>query len=87
MSKKRITMNEQVRRAIRESGVSRYAIFKACGLHKRGLSLFMNGKRGLNLTTVDALADVLGLALVVRKPVRVSPPAKPGPKPKKGTKP
>ena len=82
MSKKRITMNEQVRRAIRQSGVSRYAILKACGLDVRGLSPFMKGKRGLNLKTVDALADVLGLTLVVRGPVRVSPPAKPGRKPK-----
>ncbi len=48
--------------------MSRYAICKASGVEQAVMSRFMAGKRGLTLTTLDALADVLGLDLVVRKP-------------------
>ena len=84
MSKRRQTVSDAVRRAIEESGVSRYRICRAAGLDGASISRFMAGKTGLTLASVDALAEVLGLDLVARGPVKVSPPAKRGPKPKKG---
>lgn len=79
MSKKRTSVTDQVRRAILTSGMSRYAICKASGVEQAALSRFMAGKTSLTLTTLDRMADVLGLDLVVRKPKR-----KRGPKSKKG---
>jgi transcriptional regulator with XRE-family HTH domain len=86
-TKQRTKLSDQIRQAIDASGVSRYAICKQIGLDQALLSRFMQGRSGLSVQTLDALADVLGLDLVARGPVRVSPPAKRGPKPKKGTKP
>jgi len=68
MKRKRLTLNDKVRRAVDASGMSRYAICKASGVKQAAMSRFMAGKRGITLTTLDALADVLGLDLVVRKP-------------------
>jgi transcriptional regulator with XRE-family HTH domain len=84
MSKRRQTVSDAVRRAIEKSGVSRYRICREAGIDKASISRFMAGKTGLTLASLDALAEVLGLDLVARGPVRVSPLAKPGRKPKKG---
>ena len=70
MSKQRSLLTGQVRRAIADSGLSRYAISKASGVDQAALSRFMAGKVGLTLTSLDALADVLNLRIVVGKPKR-----------------
>jgi transcriptional regulator with XRE-family HTH domain len=86
MSQKRDTLTGQVRKAILQSGLTRYAIFKASGVDQAVLSRFMAGKVGLTLETLDALADVLRLEIVQRgKPVPI-PKGRPGRKPKKGAK-
>ena len=81
-TKRRTKLSDQIRQAIDASGVSRYRICKQIGLDQALLSRFMQDRSGLSVQTLDALADVLGLDLVARGPVRVSPPAKRGPKPK-----
>ena len=86
MSVRRIKLSDQIRRAIDASGVTRYRIAKEIGLDHAVCSRFMADKSGLSVKNLDALADVLGLDVVARGPVRVSPPAKPGRKPKKGAK-
>lgn len=63
MAKKRVTLSEQIRRAVNESGMSRYAICKAIGVHESGMSRFMNGQGGLQLNNLDALSDLLNLNL------------------------
>lgn len=80
-----MTLGDQIRRAVNASGVSHYRICKDTGIDKGALSRFMAGKVGLTLAHLEALADVLGLDVVARGPVRVSPPAKRGRKPKEGT--
>jgi len=85
MSKQRQRMTDAVRRAIRTAGVSRHRICREAGIDKASISRFMAGKTGLTLASLDRLADVLGLDVVARGPVRVSPPAKRGRKPKEGT--
>ena len=79
MSKRRTSLSDQVHRAILTSGLTRYRISQESGVEQAALSRFMAGKTSLTLTTLDRMADVLGLDLVVRKPKR-----KRGPKSKKG---
>jgi hypothetical protein len=63
-------MSEQlssvIRRAILESGESRYAIAFKCGIDQAILSRFMAGKGGMGLATMDKL--VAGLGIEVRLP-------------------
>ncbi len=59
-------LSDQIRLAVRESGLSRYAICKTSGVDQAVLSRFMSGKSGITTTTLDALARVLNLDIVVR---------------------
>ena len=61
---KRSTISDQLRRAIEESGLTRYEIWKRSGVDQGALSRFMNDKQSLTLDMVDKLADVLDLELV-----------------------
>ena len=82
MKAKREKPSDVVRRAITASGLSNYRICQAAGLNVTMLSRFMDGTQNLTLTTLDALAPVLGLRIVVDGPVNVPPPKRPGRKPK-----
>ena len=73
MSKKRLKLTDQVRQAVDESGKSRNAIAKATGIDKGALSRFMSGKRGLSLTTLDVLGEVLSLRISVEGPGTTKP--------------
>jgi hypothetical protein len=86
MSKKRISLSEQIRRAVDAAPVSRYRIAKGAKIDPASLSRFMAGTVGLQQRALDALADVLGLDVVARGPVRVPPLGKAGRKPKGGRK-
>lgn len=57
-----------VRAAIEQSGLSRYEVAKRSGVNEAALSRFMNGAAGLSLATLDRLAPVLGLRIVVDRP-------------------
>jgi ribosome-binding protein aMBF1 (putative translation factor) len=63
-------LSEQVRRAVEKSGMSRYAICKAIGMHESVMSRFMTGKGGLQMDSLDALGELLGLKLMATKPQR-----------------
>jgi len=62
---------EQLRQAVEESGESRYAISKATGIDQGNLSKLMNGQGGLGLSNIEALADHLGLEIVIRSKRRI----------------
>ena len=66
MARKPKPLSDQLRRAIRESGLSRYAICKATDIDQSAMSKFLAGRVGLSLASVDRLADFLGLKLVKR---------------------
>ncbi len=70
MAKRRsIKLSDAVRKAIDESGESRYAIAKATGIDESALAKFYNGHRGITTDTLDRLGDYLGLRIVMdRKP-------------------
>ncbi len=58
-------ISDAVRRAIEQSGLTRYEVSKVSGVQQASLSRFMTGERGLTTSTLDELAPVLGLRLVV----------------------
>ena len=70
MSKKRVKLSEQVRRAIAECGLTRYRISRETGIDQATLSKFNSGERGLPMKTLDRLADFLDLNITTgrRKP-------------------
>ena len=68
------SISDQLRRAIEQSGQSRYAIWKATGVAQSTLSRFMAGE-GLTLDVIDRLARHLGLNLTTG-PAKLTP-AKP----------
>ena len=63
MSKQRKRLSDQIRAAVDASGLSRYAICKATGIHQPAMSRFMARKSGLTLANIDAMADLLKLEL------------------------
>jgi hypothetical protein len=82
MSKKLTRLSDQVRRAVNDSGVSRYRLCKDTGIDQGAFSHFMAGKIGLGMANLDALGEVLRLRVTAEGPARVSPPMKAGRKPK-----
>lgn len=66
----RRSISGALREAIKESGLTCYAISKRSGVAESALSRFMSGERSLSLDTVERLADVLGAELVVRNDLR-----------------
>jgi transcriptional regulator with XRE-family HTH domain len=56
-----------IRKAIRESGKSRYAIAKAVDIDQGHFSKLMKGQAGLSLENVEKLAEYLDLEIIVRK--------------------
>jgi predicted transcriptional regulator len=65
MAKKRVSLSDQVRQAVEESEMSRYAICKVLGLAQATMSRFMSGKGGLSMEHFDAVADLLDLNIAV----------------------
>ncbi len=56
-------VSKGLREAINERGLTAYAAAKRSGVSVGAIQRFLNEERGLNLATVDKLADALGLSL------------------------
>ena len=67
MSKKRIKLSDQIRRAVDASGVSRYRISKTLGIAESTMSRFMSGPGGLSMEYLDGLAGLLDLKITAGK--------------------
>ena len=67
-----MSMDDEVRQAIRDCGLTRYAISKASGVTQGALARFMAGERGMALKTLDKIAPVIGVRLVVHRPRRAA---------------
>ena len=61
-----IKINDEIRRAVRDSRLSRAAICRAAGIDQGLLSNFMAGRRRLGVADMSRLADALGMELIVR---------------------
>ena len=67
---KKEPLSEQLRRAVRESEMSRYQIWQRTGILQSVLSRFVNGG-SVSLDTADKLVELLGLELVAKsKPTK-----------------
>jgi ribosome-binding protein aMBF1 (putative translation factor) len=70
MTRRHDKLTDQIRRAIDESGVSRYRLWKETGIDQATLSRFMAGKAGMTLKSLDVLADALRLRVVAGRSKR-----------------
>lgn len=70
MAKKRTQLlTDQLRRAIDDSGLTRYRIAKETGISESALAQFYNGHRGLSMNALNALGEFLELKITLgRKP-------------------
>jgi transcriptional regulator with XRE-family HTH domain len=66
MAKELYHLEQQMKEAIKRSGMSCYQISKTTGVSEAQLSLFMNGKRSLTLKSASKIAKVLKLELKPR---------------------
>ncbi len=62
--KDRNRLEKTLKDAIRRSGMTRYAIWKATGIHQSALSRFMEGERSLSLDAASKLLDLFDLKIV-----------------------
>ena len=58
-------LTDQIRRAIDDSGLTRYRIAQETGIDESTLSKFYNGHQGLSMSAVDRLGKYLGLRIVM----------------------
>ncbi len=61
---KKERFGDQLRRAVRESELTRYAISKQTGIAQSILSRFINQGAGLSMDSIEKLCECLGLRLV-----------------------
>jgi len=55
--------NDQIRRAIRDSGLSLYAVARDSGCDVAPIQRFMAEKHGMTVVTLEKIAPVVGLQL------------------------
>jgi ribosome-binding protein aMBF1 (putative translation factor) len=59
-------LSDQVRDAIRESGMLAQEVAHGARIHKSAMSRFLSGERGLSIEGLDRIGVFLGLDIVVR---------------------
>ena len=60
-------IEDQFRKAILQSGMTRYRLSKLSGVTNSQLSLFVRGKRSLTLESAAKIAQVLEIELIQKK--------------------
>ncbi len=63
MAKRIPKLSDQIRRALKESEMTRYRISKLSGIDQAVLSRFVHGEGGMTVESLDKLAEVLELRL------------------------
>jgi hypothetical protein len=63
-------LEQRLKRAVLECGMSRHKLSKISGVSEAQLSTFINGKRTLTLPVAGKIAEVLGLELRPKKDTR-----------------
>jgi transcriptional regulator with XRE-family HTH domain len=66
MARERVKLSDQIRRAVDARGLSRYRIAKEIRVAESTVSRFMSGS-GLETENLDALADLLGLHITIKR--------------------
>ena len=67
MKKRSAYLEDQIRAAFDESGMTVYRLAKDSGVPQPVVSRFINGKRGITLATASKLVAVLGLELIQKE--------------------
>jgi hypothetical protein len=57
------SFSDQLRQAVSDSELTRYAISTRTGIDQGTLCRFVRGERGMSLDSVDRLMECLGLAI------------------------
>lgn len=83
MTAKQMKLGDQIRRAMKASGLGNNELSRAVDIDKGAMSRFMSGKRGLSLEVLDRLAEVVKVDVVARG-VKARPSRRPDRKAKKG---
>jgi transcriptional regulator with XRE-family HTH domain len=70
-----MSVSDQVRKALVDSGISRYRVSKDLGISQAQLSKFVNRKAGLSVGALDRLCEFLGLEVRAKadRPSRPTP--------------
>lgn len=63
----KVSFSDQLREAVRNTEMSRYAISQRTGIAQSTLCKFIQGERGLSLESADKLMDLLGLEIRPRR--------------------
>lgn len=64
----RESVTDQIRRHVRDCGLSCYAIAKAAAIDESALSRFLSGERGISAKALDRLGELLELEVVRHGP-------------------
>ena len=67
MKAKKTDWEKTIRQAIKDSGLSLYALSHLSGISDAQLSRFMNGKRTLTIPTAEKIAEHIGVELKKRE--------------------
>ena len=57
---------DDIRKAIKASGISRYRLSKDLGISEGQLCELMAGTKGLSVEAIERLVDYLGLEIIIR---------------------
>ena len=68
--KRKTDLAREIRKAIRESGLTPYRVATDADVDRSIMTRFVNGERGLTLDTASRICDVLGLELRPTRPKR-----------------
>lgn len=71
MAERKQSLSEQIRKAVDDSGMSRYRICKLLDISESNMSRFMAGA-WLGRENIDALADLLGLEVTVKHSKKIT---------------
>jgi len=61
------TLTDEIREAVRQSGLTCYQICKETGIQNSSMSRFLSGQRGLSLAHLDKLAALLELRITSKR--------------------
>jgi transcriptional regulator with XRE-family HTH domain len=65
--RERKRLSDQIRACIESSDLSRYELAKRTGVTQASLSRFMSGQTALSVDSIEKLAPIFGLELVLKK--------------------
>ena len=66
MKGKKAIISEQIRQAIKDSGLSFYKLANLSGINDKIISKFFHGNSDTRISNIEAIADALELEIIVK---------------------